>query len=362
MGCSYLNLNAKKASLEAVQNALKYDFDVLSDNVEGLNLEVVIPGKLTTWNNDSIFRLPSNGEQKDDCGQWVHPLSCPNHAQQTITGEKHDRFVVMHTCDRPDCPVCYTTWATKSSKRATDRLFESMKLYRKEGFNLGKLKHVVFSPNQAESKELIKTKSGYKKLKSNAIKLMKKVGLKGGVLIFHPFRQNDPRESNFSLSIPAYVWYLSPHFHVVGVGFLQKSNEFYDETGWTYKQMEDRVTIQGTIKYTLTHCGISDNFYALTYFGVFSYNKVVIDEEIITDEPIKCRACGELLLEYAFKDEIDKDNNQPIPDWNNELGVFYHKVKKRTFKLRVPQIKHVYNSTTCGYDAIIPKNCGMVVL
>lgn len=350
-----MNLNSKKMSLVAVQWALKQGFDVLSETGEGLQQEVVIPDKLTTWQNTSVFRLPSNGEQKDDCGQWVHPLSCPNHGQPTISGEKHDRFVVMHTCDKPDCPVCYTTWASKSAKRATERIFEAQKLYKEAKVPLGKIDHIVFSPPRDEAVEAIKTEAGYRKLKAKAIKIMKKAGVKGGLVVFHPFRQNDPRETNFNPSIPGYVWYLSPHFHVVGSGYLQQSDDFYNETGWIYKKMDRRETVKGTIKYTLTHCGINENFHAITYFGALSYNKVVIDTETVTDEPIKCRACGELLLEYAFKDEIDKENNQQIPDWHTELGVFYHKVKRRTFKLRVPQSKFVYNPETCGWLELKPK-------
>lgn len=350
-----MNLNAKMASLKAIQSALKGGFDVLSDTGEGLSQEIIIADKLTTWHNDSIFDLPSNGEQLDNCGEWVHPLSCPNHGQTTISGESHDRFVVMHTCDKPECPVCYTTWASKAAKRSTERLFEAQRLYKEAKIPLGRIDHIVFSPPREEAIEAIKTVAGYRKFKANAIKIIKNAGVKGGLIVFHPFRQNDPREKNFNIDVPAYVWYLSPHFHVVGSGYLQRSDEFHELTGWIYKKMDSRETVKGTIKYTLTHCGINENFHAITYFGALSYNKVVVDTVTTTEEPIKCRACGELLLEYTFKDEIDKENNQLVPDWNDELGVFYHKVKRRTFKLLVPKLKPVYNPHTCGYVMVMSK-------
>lgn len=352
MGCSALNLNAKKASLNAVQMAFKHGFDVLSETDAGLQVGIVIPDKLTTWENTSVFRLPSNGEPLDDCGDWVHPLSCPNHSQPTISGQKHDRFVVMHTCDKPDCPVCSTTWAAKSARRATERLFEAQRLYKLAGAPLGKIYHATFSPPHDEAVDAIKTEAGYRKFRSNAIKTFKKAGVKGGLVIFHPFRHNKPEKANYNPSIPAYVWYLSPHFHVVGSGFLMKSDDFYNETGWIYKKHDERVTVKGTIKYQLTHCGINENFHAITYFGALSYNKVVIDTETVTDEPVKCRACGEALHEYEFTNEFDKETGKRLPDWNEDLGVYFHKVRRRTFKLRTPGTKRIPAFYTDGYIEI----------
>lgn len=285
---------------------------------------------MVIYQNDSIFRLPGNGESKERCGEWVHPLSCPNYGQPTIEGKQHDRFVVQHSCHSPDCPICYESWASREAQRASDRIIQALELYRKAGINFGKVKHIVFSPTQDEAKRLIRTREGFRNLKKQAIKIFKKGGVKAGAVIFHPFRQNDPREDNYNPDMPDMIWYLSPHFHVIGCGYLQKSDEFYNETGWIYNNIGRRETIKGTIKYTLTHCGIADGFQALTYFGAFSYNKVVIDEKIKIEEPVKCQVCGEYLHEYAL---IEKEESLE-PDWKQDLGVYYHVVIKRTYKLK----------------------------
>ncbi len=291
---------------------------------------------MTLYQNRSIFRLPGQGEQTNDkCGQWSHPLSCPNHGQMTLEGKHHDKFVVMRSCHNPDCPICSESWSSRQAKNSADKSIQAYGLYKKEGFILGKIKHVVFSPPQDLAKELIRTPGGAKTLRSMAIKMVKKAGVVAGAIIFHPFRQNDPREDNYTENMPAYVWYESPHFHVVGVGYLKKSDEFYASTGWIYKNIGRRETVKGTIKYTLTHCGIADGFQAVTYFGLFSNNKVVIDKIEKVTEPIKCQACGEALHLYSLK---DTDEGLEV-DWDDDLGVYLHVVVKKTYKLRVkPEI------------------------
>lgn len=298
--------------------------------------------------NRSIFNLPGQGEQTNDkCGEWTHPLSCPNHGQMTLDGSVHARYVATHSCHNPNCPVCYESWASRQAGNSSDRIVQAIGLYKKAGYKIGKVIHVVFSPPQDLAKELIRTRGGSKTLRSMAVEHAKKAGILGGAMDFHPFRQNDPREDNYRDDLEPYIWYESPHFHVIGIGWLKKSNEFYDETGWVYKNIGRRETIKGTIKYTLTHCGIADGFQSLTYFGLFANNKIVVDEIKKVTEPIKCEACGEALHLYNMKD----GNEGYEVDWTDDRGVYLHCVVKKTYKLR-DKFRWVYNPGTCEYDKI----------
>lgn len=292
--------------------------------------------------NLSIFKLPGQDKITNDmCGVWVHPLGCPDYGQPTIDGSIHDRFVTQHSCDKPSCPSCYETWASKASERAFDRLKQCIELYRRANYQItlpsgrsyliGRVDHYIFSPPGLSSTiERLKTLDGYRELKKEAVGFAKKSGIVGGVIIFHPFRQNDPRESNYRNDLPAYVWYMSPHFHIVGCGFTERSDLFYQRTGWIIKKLPRRESVKGTIRYTLTHCGIVEGVHALTYFGIFSYNKVVIDQEIKQDTPIKCSACGQSLHLYGWQPEKELLE----PNWKDDRGVYFHKVVKRTYKLR----------------------------
>lgn len=304
---------------------------------------------MVLWNNKSVFRLPGQGEQTNDrCGEWVHPLRCPNTAQTTLDGKEHDSYVATHSCHNPDCPVCYESWASRQAQTTADRLIQGAGLYRKTGYRMGRIDHVVFSPPQDLAKDLHRTSGGAKILRTMAKDMIKKAGASGGVVIYHPFRQNDPREPNFNSDIPAYAWYESPHFHALITGYLMKSNEFYDKTGWAYKKMGQRATIAGTVKYTLTHCGIADGFQAITYFGLFSYNKIVIDKIEKVTEAVKCTACGTELHLYAL---VENDNGGYDVDWSQDLGVYLHVVVRKTYKLH-DDFRFVYNPVTCGYDRV----------
>jgi hypothetical protein len=314
----------------------------------------------TLQDNKSIFRLPGQQEKaNDNCGKWLRALSCPDFKQMTLENVPHDRYVVKHTCYGSDCPICYDSWASRAASRANDRILQAIDLYRKAGYKIetttgryliGRIDHVVFSPPQDQAKELIRTLGGARTLRSKAVGVMKNAGMAGAALIFHPFRQNDSREPNFNPNMPEGVWYESPHFHAVGCGYLHKSDDVYEATGWAYKKMERRESIQGTLKYTLTHCGIADGWLALTYFGLFSNNKVVIDTIEKTIEPVKCKACGKDLLEYSI---IEKDGIEDACWEDKPLGVYTHTVVKKTYKLR-DKMKWVwvYNPATCGYDQI----------
>jgi hypothetical protein len=284
--------------------------------------------------NHSIFTLPGQGEiTNDKCGEWTHPLSCPNHDSKQITLEgviAHDRYVATHSCHNPNCPVCYESWASRQAVNSSDRLIQAIGLYKHEGYVIGRVNHITFSPPQEMAKDLIRTSGGSRTLRTMAKDMAKRAGVRGGAMIFHPFRQNDPRENNYREDLKPYVWYESPHFHVIGFGWLKKSDEFYNETGWIYKNIGRRETIKGTIKYTLTHCGIADGFQAVTYFGLFSNNKIVVDKIEKVTEAIKCRGCGEALHLYGKR---AGDNGYEV-DWNDDKGVYLQVVVKKTYKLR----------------------------
>jgi hypothetical protein len=65
----------------------------------------------------------------------------------------------------------------------------------------------------------------------------------------------------------------------------------------------------------------------------YTTNKLVIDFEELKDITVACSACGEALHEYALDYSWDILDTLE-PDWSQDIGVHFRKVKIRHFKIR----------------------------
>lgn len=219
-----------------------------------------------------IWHISGNGEAQEMCGEVRKTVSCPNGCgigSADRDGNKEAFQFITNSCNRPTCPVCYEQWAARLAKRVSERLIQSMNLYRSRGY--GNLKHYIVSPPQEEAKELLQTIDGYKKLKANLRTLLKAEGYHGGVIIFHSHRTKNRVR-------------FSPHFHIIGLGRINAdSNQFYAQTGWIYKNKGNRKSVYHTVQYLLSHCGVLHDenirIQHTSWFGELSYAKVVKDEE-----------------------------------------------------------------------------------
>jgi hypothetical protein len=281
------------------------------------------PDDELTWN------IPGRGEKKDDCGDYLKAVGCPGHASPTVTGQKHDRKVILKHCFNPECPVCYPAWAVREGNAAADRMKAAERLYRAEGNDLQDARHFTFSPPQDAATLMIKTKKGYKQLKKYVIKLIKKSGILGGVVIFHAHRVNKFKQL-----------YISPHFHVIAYGYVLDTVDFNKEfPGWIIKNMGKRASLAGTIIYALDHCGLGYEtlpgtrfkIHAVTWFGLLSYNKVAKDSIIKSEKELPCKACSAAMHEYALV--VNPDGHGMTPDWEDDKGIYFIKVKTVVYKL-----------------------------
>lgn len=218
------------------------------------------------------WEISGNGEEKGMCGEVRKTVSCPNgHAIGKLDhdGNRELFKFITNSCNRPHCPVCYEQWAARLARRVSDRLIQSMHLYRPYG--RGNIKHYVFSPPQDYARELLSTLEGYKKLKAELRTLLKAQGYHGGVIIFHSHRTKNRVR-------------FAPHFHIVGLGRIEaNSKDFYAQTGWIYKNKGNRKSVYHTVQYLLSHCGVltdeSITIQHTSWFGELSYNKVVKDAD-----------------------------------------------------------------------------------
>lgn len=251
------------------------------------NEALLYPAPLQSTDIELIKFMPRWDEAKESCGEVTSVIACPEHLDNIK--------LISHRCFNPACPECCDAWIGREVSKVVKRLHQAEKLYRKEGLNIGEPKHITISPPQDYARELMKTKEGYKKLRSEANKMLKKLCCLGGTLSPHAWRfKKDTKK-----------WELEPHFHSIGYGYLMDSDLFEKETGWVYKNISavnkkknpDYVMdIGDTMAYILDHCVLFYEelherrpFDCVTMFGILSNNKLKIKERVMIDQTIKCK-------------------------------------------------------------------------
>lgn len=306
---------------------------------------IVVSGKFYEPIGD--WYLTGTLEAHERCGEFVRALGCIHFGEDT---QKHDRIIETYSCHRPGCPICYESWAFREAERATERLREGQQVYYEAGKTYS-LKHVVFSPDTSKHSDIKRMleHGDYKSLKKMVLDIIKKSGAIGGSITPHFWRQVGEKERlPDNVVIPAGLkegdWYFSPHWHTILAGYLMQSNVFYLKTNWLYKNLGKRKSIKNTIFYFLTHCANHEKHHAISWFGIYAYNKLVIDFEEFTDITIPCSACGEALHEYVLDYSWDKLDTL-VPDWEQDLGVHFRKVKIRHFK--------ICNQESEGYQMVV---------
>jgi len=204
------------------------------------------------------WHLPATKEAHDWCGHWS-TMGCLNVKAHENT-EAHGKVFVktfQRSCYRAVCEVCYKKWMARDSNKSTRRIEKYEKL------SGSKAKHIIVSvPSWLYHKPK-------KELAKESYKILKDIGCIGGMIIFHPFRYN--KESR--------QWYYSPHFHVIGFGWIEKTTENYNKNGWIVKNKGVRDSTFATIYYQLSHAGIKKNNHTLVWFGDLSYSKLKVEKE-----------------------------------------------------------------------------------
>lgn len=233
---------------------------------------------LTNWDTieQNGWVLPATQDPHWWCGLWNSKgcLHTEEHADQE--GKAFVRRY-QRSCFRPVCKTCWEKWIGRQSNVSTRKIERYSK--KKEIPPI----HIVLSISNWDY-EL-----DYKKMKQKARKILKEIRIVGGCIIFHPFRFNKRIK----------CWYYSPHFHVVGFGYLPKNSlvDAYYQNGWFVKYLGVRKSVFSTFYYLLSHCGIRHRNRSVSWFGDLSYSK--LEKEILPDTS-KCPLCGRKLIEIYY--------------------------------------------------------------
>lgn len=232
------------------------------------------------------FQLPGHGLARSDCGEF-HTVGCLEHGYIEVR---------ITSCKRADCPICRQKWAGRLAGKSEHRISQVR--------GLGPPKHITISLPQNDW-GLVQT--DYPRLRRKVYKIAKKVGVKGGCLVFHPFRRRCPRCGAIPLMGYKtcgfcgnywFEWYFSPHFHIVGFGWIEGTGAEFLKSGYVVKNIGRRKSVGGTVLYLLSHSGVHLDYHVLTWFGALSYNKLRVDPEV--REGNLCPTCGSPLVPCAW--------------------------------------------------------------
>jgi hypothetical protein len=253
------------------------------------------------------WELPGHGDPYAGCGAFFYRgcLDVEAHKQERLDVEASGRIYVKRiasTCLRAVCPVCYEKWAAKEAHKIEYRIDQVR--------GLGPPVHVVVSVPKSDYGLVL---DDFVKLRRKVYLVVKRVGIRGGSMIFHPFRQNPLTKE----------WFFSPHFHLIGFGWVLGVDIEFELSGYVIKNKGIRDSVFATAMYQLSHCGINSSkgkrgFHSVTWFGACSYNKLNVEPEIV--EPEVCPLCGKKLGRILFVGDADPLEGEPEGEYFLELG------------------------------------------
>jgi len=201
-----------------------------------------------------------------NCGKIARiPTSDGSDSTPIIVSCEHDHDhyarAKKHCCYQLSCPRCWNDAALRRAKAAEAKILShkylsikrertiDQKIADKKDLALG---HWVLSFHvDSGAVNMARTVRGFNKLREIAKSLLVEAGMKGGSMVFHPWRWNSKKKQ----------WDIGPHFHIIGYGWLNTKsfqNKYSPSINLikVHEHEEVRSTFL-TVAYLLTHTGIA---------------------------------------------------------------------------------------------------------
>lgn len=296
-----------------------------------------------SWGICGGFELVGKGNiTSNKCGTFLGFYGCLRvdlHDKVTLDGQNFkDKAYIkkrFHSCDRPECPICYVSWASREAFAIDYRLKDASK-------NLGLIEHFIVSTPRDEYG------LSYEKLKSNCIKALRNRGISGSSLIFHPFRYISREESR--RKGVAFGFHFAPHWHALGFlsggyskcrncnknirsyisgagkllesrggvfacagcdGFEAVTRRCFGKDRYIVKVQAARKSVAGTAFYELQHCGLvrgKSRSRVVSWWGTVSYAKLKVKKREKHVEV--CPICQHKLVRLKYV-----GSGNPLTEW-----------------------------------------------
>lgn len=232
------------------------------------------------------WSLPGAGQARPDCGKWAHY----SHPWGRCTHYRR----VKNSCSRAICPICCKTWAAREAHSIERRVSAGMRASKRR-----QACHYSVSYDPKESIKAWATVEGYKRLRTQAYRVLRDVGVSGATLVPHYLRLGSERWGGDGCARA------SPHWHALGNGWLHNDKI---PKSWVVVNLGVRKSVFQTALYLLSHAGIAHYdrgilpygnlpcqervaLECVTWFGTFAYNKLRVPKEV--SEGIYCKVCEE---------------------------------------------------------------------
>jgi len=122
--------------------------------------------------------------------------------------------------------------------------------------------------------------------------MVKRAGIVGGVSMFHAYRlKNDGK-----------TWFYSPHFHMIGYGWVINTKKISSNDGWVIKNKgvrKNSTEVYSTVAYQLSHTAIAKGVHSVNWFGELSYRSkyaLELKREKQESDADKCPYCSQYLV------------------------------------------------------------------
>lgn len=273
---------------------------------------------------------------RDNCGHHFGFYSCSK--GHTI---KHKNTY----CYSLSCPICFHKAIKRNSYRVLNHIIKIYKEYKRLGHKIH-FRHYSFNTLWD-----IKNSNQFDYYRRKLVSILNQYDFHG-MLVFHKYRKSKVSKQDYQKGIRPTLYY-SPHFHVIGYGFLPNYSEFESLYGFTYTNITEKhyfldsekypkflnkKSIYLCVRYLLSHASFKSNQKAHSYFwfGNMSPQRTYRILEKKISDPVLCKVCNEKLFKIDNPSFIKMDLDNCICEYQIE---YPYKLDKKYF---LTKKKYIY--------------------